>query len=83
MGKVLVNVYVPVLNAAYDMFIPVQSQLFAVTELIQAAVRELSEGRFMPTGETTLSLRSSGAILNGNETVYALGIGNGTKLMLI
>ena len=83
MNKVLINVYVPILNKAYDVFIPAQSQLFEVTELIKRAVSELSEGQFMPSADTVLALRSSGEILNINSTVFELEIGNGAKLMLI
>ena len=83
MNKVLVNVYVPILNASYDIFIPMQSQLFEVADLIKKAVAELSEGRFIPTRDTTISLRSSGKILDINRTIQDLSIGNGTKLMLI
>lgn len=83
MNKVLVNVYVPMLNNSYDVFIPLQSQLFEVTELIKKAVFELSEGQFMPTGETVISLKSTGEIPDANRTVFELGIENGAKLMLI
>lgn len=83
MNKVIVNVYVPIINISYDIFIPVQSQLFEVTDLIKKAVFELSEGRFVPTPDTVISLKASGEILDINSTVFELGIGNGTKLMLI
>lgn len=83
MNKVIVNVYVPILNISYDIFIPVQLQIFEVTELVKKAVFELSEGRFMPTFDTAISIRASGEILDINSTVFELGIGNGTKLMLI
>lgn len=83
MNKVLVNVYVPMLNKSYDMFIPAQSQLFEVTELVKKAVAELSEGQFIPSQETVLAFKKSGAIPDINRTVFELEIGNGTKLMLI
>ena len=83
MNKIIVNVYVPVLNISYDIFVPLQAQLYEVTELIKKAVTELSEGRFIPMRDTTISLRASGKILDINSTIQELGIGNGTKLMLI
>lgn len=83
MNKVLVNVYIPILNRAYDIFIPLQSQIFEVTELIKRAVTELSEGQFMPSGDTVLARKATGEILDSNSTVFEMGIGNGTKLMLI
>lgn len=83
MNKVLVNVFVPMLNKSYDIFIPVQSQLFEVAELIKKAILELSEGQFIPTQDTAISLKRTGEILDINATVIELGIGNGTKLMLV
>lgn len=83
MGKVLVNIYIPVINAEYDVLIPIQSQIFEVTELIIKAIIELSEKRFIPTEDTVLSYRENGEIIDTNSTVYDLGISNGVKLMLI
>ena len=83
MNKVLVNVYIPILNKAYDIFIPLQSQIFEVTELIKHAVMELSEGQFMPSRDTVLACKTTGEILDINSTVFEMGIGNGAKLMLI
>lgn len=83
MNKVLVNVYIPILNRSYDVFIPIQSQIFEVTELIKRAVSELSEGQFMPSRDTVLAYKTTGEILDINCTVFELEIGNGAKLMLI
>ena len=83
MNKVLVNVYIPILNQSYDIFIPLQLQLFEITELIKRAVSELSEGQFIPSPDTVLARKATGEILNVNGTVFELNIGNGTKLMLI
>ena len=83
MKKVLVEVYVPVIDARYDVFIPNTSQVSEVLELLKKAVADLSGGRFVPTGETVLCYRENGAIINVNMTVYELGIHNGSKLMLI
>lgn len=83
MSKVLVNVYVPVLNSSYDMFIPEESALDDVLELMKKAVSELSDGIFIPEKNTTVCRRENGEILNINLSVYELGIQNGSKLMLI
>ena len=83
MNKVLVNVYVPLLNTSYDVFIPVQAQLFEVTELLKKAMFELSEGQFIPAQDTVIARRATGEIFDINATVFELNIGNGEKLMLI
>ena len=83
MKKVLVEVYVPVIDARYDVFIPNTSPISEVLELLKKAVSDLSDGHFIPNGETALCYRENGAIINVNMTVYELGIHNGSKLMLI
>ncbi len=83
MKKVLVEVFVPVINAKYDVFIPNTSQMSEVLQLLKKAVTDLSEGRFVATDETAVCYRENGAIININMTVYELGIHNGSKLMLI
>lgn len=83
MDKVLIEVFIPVVNKSYDVFIPLASQMSEVLELFKKAVFDLTDEHFIPTNETTLCYRENGAIININMTVYELGICNGSKLMLI
>ncbi len=83
MEKVLVEVYVPVLASSYDIFIPQQSPMYEVLELMKKAIADLSEGRFVANEGTAICHREDGAIININLSVYELGIKNGSKLMLI
>lgn len=83
MDKVLVEVYVPVLDRSYDIFIPLRSPMFEVLELIKKAVKEMSDGRFIANENTAICHRENGTIININLSVYELEIKNGSKLMLI
>lgn len=83
MDKVLVNVYVPILNVSYDMLLPLSLPMYEVLELIKKAVFEMSDGRFVRNSNNILSYRSNGKIVNINLSVYELGIRNGSMLMLI
>ena len=83
MDKVLVVVYVPVLDRSYDIFIPLRSPMFEVLELIKKAIKEMSDGRFIANENTAICHRENGTIININLSVYELEIRNGSKLMLI
>lgn len=83
MDKVLVEVYVPVLDRSYDIFIPLRSPMFEVLELIKKAIKEMSDGRFIANENTAICHRENGTIININLSVYELEIRNGSKLMLI
>lgn len=83
MDKILVEVYVPTLRTAYDMFLPGDAMMSEVLKLIKKAVSDLSGGRFIPDDSTIICYRENGAIININLSVFELGIHNGSKLMLI
>lgn len=83
MEKVLVEVFVPVLDRSFDIFIPLQSPMYEVLELIKKAVKEMSDGRFIANENTAICHREDGTIININLSVYELEIRNGSKLMLI
>lgn len=82
MNKITVEIYIPVLNTAMDMFIPTHLLLKDVLEMIKKIVFESSDGRFIPDPATTLC-RKDGAILDINLSVSELNIRNGSKLLLI
>ncbi len=83
MDKVLVEVYVPTLKTAYDMFLPANAMMYEVLSLIKKAVTDLSGGKFIADENTIICYRGNGAIININLSVFELDIHNGTKLMLI
>lgn len=83
MEKVLVEVFVPVLNRSFDIFIPLCSPMHEVLALMKKAVQEMSDGRFVADVNTTVCHREDGTILDINLSVYELEIRNGSKLMLI
>lgn len=83
MDKVLVEIFVPVLDRSFDMFIPKASSMAEVLELIKRAVKEMSDGHFVANENTAICHREDGAIININLSVAELEIKNGSKLMLI
>ena len=54
MEKVLVEIFVPVLDRSFDVFIPLQSPMYEVLELIKKAISEMSDGRFIANQNTTI-----------------------------
>ena len=83
MDKSLIEIYVPILFASYDVFIPKDVQMYNVLELVKKAVTDLSEGRFVPNANTVLCFRDSGKIVDINKSANELEIKNGSELMLI
>lgn len=83
MDKIIVNVFSPALGTNYDFFIPVQSQMYEVCNLIGKSFSGLSEGRFKADEKTVICFKNTGDILNPSMTIAELGLRNGEKLMII
>ncbi|MGN0179455.1 MAG: methyltransferase [Monoglobaceae bacterium] len=83
MDKVLVNIYVPIINTSYDMFIPLTLRMYEALDMVKKAVTEMSDGRFIANANNVICSRNDGTVLNINLSVFELGIKNGSRLMLI
>ena len=83
MDKVLVEVFVPVLEQTFEIFVPLQLPMYEVLELIKKALQEMYDGRFIAHESTVICFRDSGHIINVNLSILELDIKNGSKLMII
>ena len=83
MEKIVVEVIVPILETAYDIFIPPNVPIHQVLGSVCKAVTELSEGRFIAGPGAQLCMKNKGTILDINKTAWEQGIRNGSNLLLI
>lgn len=83
MNKILVEIYVPALMKTFEAYIPIRSKVYDVLQLIESAVRELSDGSFQPDANVLLCERNTGIIYNINMSVEQIGLANGSQLMLV
>lgn len=83
MDKLLVQINVPAMNANYDVFIPKTSPMYEVQELVKKAINTLSKGQYIAEENSALCFADTGSIVNINLSVQALGLHNGSKLILI
>ncbi|MDO5382316.1 MAG: EsaB/YukD family protein [Eubacteriales bacterium] len=81
--KVLVDIYVPASGKQYDVRIPLVSSISDVIKTVSKMITDMSDDSFTASEDTVLCIRDTGTILNINISVYAAGITNGTRLMLI
>lgn len=83
MDKILVKVYVPALQTAMEVYLPLRSRGYEVLELLKKTAQTLSEGQFCGNAQTALCRREDGTVLNINLSVFELELRNGSELMLI
>lgn len=80
--KILVEVTLPATQKQFDVFIPLESQLAEVVQLLEAALSQLSDDTFIGQN-SVLCEKESGIIYNMNMRIADLHLKNGASLMLI
>lgn len=83
MNKVLVKLYVPIIEEQYDVWIPINKKVYIVINLLAKTVNELSGGYYKPHSMPMLYDRTTGEPYDINLNVKENKIKNGTELILI
>ncbi len=83
MDKILVEIYLPVVDRSYDVYIPFHLKIYEVEKMVASAFAELSDGYFTSSADTVLCGKADGNPLDINKSALEQGLHNGSKLMLI
>ena len=83
MNKVLVKMYIPMLDEQYDMWIPLNKRIYNVIILLSKAVCELTEGAYNPRKMPILYNKATGLNYDLESYVKDTDIINGSELVLI
>ena len=68
MDKILIEVYVPIMEDKYDVFIPINKNLQAIIQLLNKAINEMTNGLYN-VKSTMLSDKITGAAYDMNKIV--------------
>lgn len=83
MNKVLIKLYVPILEQQYDVFIPLNKKIHKVIVLLVKAVNEFSGGEYKPKKVPLLYDKITALPYDINLNVKESNIKNGTELILL
>ena len=83
MNKILVKVYVPVIEEQYDILIPLNRRIYNVIKLLVKAINELSNGYYEPENEPLLNDKITAIPYDENLSIRESNIRNGTELILL
>ncbi len=83
MDKVLVKVYVPMIEKIYDIFIPSHKRIYNVVFLLIKAINELNDGTYRPVKIPMLYDKITGEIYDVNLSIKESTIRSGTELVLL
>lgn len=81
-NKILIIVYVPLIEREYNIYIPKVKKVGVIKKLIIEMVEKDSDGIFANDGFKNLYDKNTGEMLDDNQYVKNSSICNGTKLFL-
>lgn len=80
--KILVLVYVPLIEEEYDIYIPKLKKIGTIKQLVIKIVAENSEGNFIDDGCKSLYDKLTGDKIDDQQFVKFSKLRNGSKLIL-
>lgn len=83
MDKILVKVYVPMLEKIYDVWIPSHKRIYNVIGLLVKAVNELNDNCYRPEKAPMLYDKITGEIYDINLNVKESTMRSGTEVILL
>lgn len=83
MNKVLVKLYVPILELQFDVWLPISRNVSKVIILLVKAINEFSGGIYNPKTMPSLYDKTTAKAYNINSSVKDNNIKNGTEIVLI
>ena len=83
MEKKLIGLYVPAVQERFDLLVPADLDIAALTVLLTNGVEELCEGRYAPSHHELMSMQHPDMLLHPRKTLSDYGVENGAQLVLI
>lgn len=83
MNKVLVRLYVPIIEKQYDVWIPLNKRVYKVINLLIKAIEDFSGGHYKPSKMPMLYDKLTAKHYEMDLKIKETDIRNGTELILI
>lgn len=83
MDKILVKLYVPVIEKQYDVRIPAHKRIYNVIQLLVKAINELNNGEYKPSKMPLLYDKLTAESYDIQLSVKETNIRNGSEIILI
>ena len=83
MNKVLVKLYIPIMEMQFDVWLPINRNISKVIILLVKAINEFSGGVYKPKFMPILYDKNTAKEYNINASVKDNNIKNGTEIVLI
>lgn len=82
-NKILIELYIPLIEKSYDLYIPINKKIGTVKKLIEESLVELTDNAYTPKEQTNFYSKETGQIYDVNKTIRDTDLKNGSRVILI
>ncbi len=82
-NKILIELFIPLIEKSYDIYIPVNKKIGTIKKLIEDGLVELTDNAYIIKEDTNFYSKETGQVYNVNHTVRETDIKNGSRIILI
>mgnify|MGYP003292347215 CR=1 FL=1 len=82
-NKILIGLYIPLIEKNYDIYIPVNKKIGTIKKLIEEGLVELTDNSYVIKEDSNFYSKETGTIYDVNKTVRETDLKNGSRIILI
>ena len=81
-NKILIQLYIPLIEEEYDVFIPINKRVGTIKQLLEKSISEQSNG-YIITEDTNLYSKDTGIVYDAQLLVKDTDLKNGSRVVLL
>ncbi|MDD5888103.1 MAG: hypothetical protein PUC82_01270 [bacterium] len=82
-NKILIGLYIPLIEKSYDVYIPINKKVGTVKKLIEEGLIELTDHSYVIKEDSNFYSKETGQIYDVNKSVRETDLKNGSRIILI
>ena len=82
-NKILIELYIPLIEKNYDLYIPINKKVGTVKKLIEEGLLELTDNAYIIKEDSNFYSKETGEIYDVNKTSRETDLKNGSRIILI
>ncbi len=82
-NKILIQLYIPLIEKEYDIFIPINKRVGTIKQLIEKALTENPDNNYSIKEDTNLYSKDTGKVYDVQLMIKDTDMKNGSKIVLV
>ena len=82
-NKILIQLFIPLIEKNYDLFIPINKKIGTIKRQIEEGLKELTNDEYISRETSNLYSKETGKVYDVNKSVRETDLKNGSRIILI